>query len=127
MRWAGHTPPVIGLRDGRACAIPLRAVSPAAKAWRAVSVILNGEPRGLANRANAKTKGLAAPSLKGTGRVETRGNQLTTQLEDRRISARAKTLGFAAVRANEHGADRSLRKLLLAIIRKDVPPKPVCF
>jgi hypothetical protein len=93
--------------------------------WRTAR-ILNGELRALANRANAKTKGLAAPSLKGTGRVETRRNQLTTQLEDRRICARAKALGITAARADKLGANRKLRKSLVACsFRDDPPPKLV--
>jgi hypothetical protein len=115
MRWARHAPPVIGLRDGRARATPFRAVSSAPKVWRTARIILNGEPRALTNRANAQTECLAAPSLKGTGRVETRRNQLTTQLEDRRISARAKALGFATVGANERGGNGRLRKVPVAI------------
>ena len=73
-------------------------------------IILNGEPRALANRANAKTKGLAAPCFKRTGRIVTGRNQYTTKIEDRHISARAKALGFATVRANERGADGRLRR-----------------
>jgi hypothetical protein len=43
-------------------------------------IIGDGEPRTLTNRANAKTKCLAAPNLKLTRWVETSRNQITTQL-----------------------------------------------
>jgi hypothetical protein len=91
-----------------------------------VPIILDGEPRALTNRANTQTKCVAAPSLKARGRVKASRNQFTTQVEHRRISVRAETFGFAAVRANERGANRRLRKCLLAInFRNDVVPNPV--
>lgn len=128
MRWGGHTPPVTGLRDWRARAIPFRAVPPAPEVRRTARIILNGEPRALANRANAKTKGLAAPCFKRTGRIVIGRNQYTTKIEDRHISARAKALGFATVRANERGADGRLRGSLLACsFRDDLPLKLVTY
>jgi hypothetical protein len=80
-----------------------------------VSIIGDSEPRALTNRANAQTERLAAPSLKGTDRVEASRNQLAAQIQNRCISARAKALSSALVRANERGANRRLRKSLLAI------------
>jgi hypothetical protein len=81
-----------------------------------VPIILNSELRGLTNRANAETKCFAAPSLKRKGGIKTSREQLATQIEYGSMTARAYALGRAAVRADEHGADRSLQKFLLAII-----------
>jgi hypothetical protein len=87
----------------------------ASKAWRSMAVIRDGQPRALTNRADAQTECLAAPSLKGRGRIKAGCNQLTTQLEHRCMSVRADALGIAAVRANERGANGCLRKVLVAI------------
>jgi hypothetical protein len=93
-----------------------------------VPIIGDSESRALTNRANAQTEYLAAPSLKRTGRAETGRNQLAAQIQNRCISARAKALSSALVRANERGADRRLRKSLLAInFGNDALPKLVNF
>jgi hypothetical protein len=115
MRWGRHTPPAVRLRDRRACAIPSRSVPLATKTGGAVPIIGDSEPRALTNRANAQTEYLAAPSLKRRGRIKTSRNQLATQGEHGSITACDDALSLAAVRANERGTDRSLRKLLLAI------------
>jgi hypothetical protein len=56
----------------------LRALVPASKAWYSVPVILDGEPRALTNRANAKTQFFAAPSLERRGAVQAGRDQLAT-------------------------------------------------
>ena len=91
-------------------------------------IIGDGESRALTNRANAQTECLAAPSLKRAGRAETSRNQLAAQIQNRCMSARAKALSSALVRANELGANRRLRKSFLAIIFcYDLPPKLVTY
>jgi hypothetical protein len=98
------------------------------KPWSAVPIIGDSESRAVTNRANAQTECLAAPSLKRTGRAETNRNQLAAQLENRCISARAKTLGIAAARADKLGANRNLRESLVACsFRDDLPPKLVTY
>ena len=62
----------------------------------------------------------------GEVRIKASRDQLATQVEHGSISARANAFGRAAVRADEHGADRSLRELLLAIIFR-TPPKLVSY
>ena len=91
-------------------------------------IILDAEQRSLSNRANAKTKCFAAPSLKRTGGIKTYREQFTTQVEYRCMTAHAYACGRAAVRADEHDANWRLRKCLLAIIfQNDVQTKPVNF
>ena len=127
-RGLGSLPPVGNLRDGRACGTPLRAFLQPPKARCAVPIIRDGELPGLTNRANTKTEGLAAPGLKRTGGVKARSNQLAAHFEDRRISADAKAIGFATARADKLGANRNLRKSLVACnFRDDLPPKLVTY
>jgi hypothetical protein len=63
-------PPVGDWRDRRPCDIPWRAILAASKPWSAVPIIGDSEPRAFTNRANAQAECLAAPSLKGTGRIK---------------------------------------------------------
>ena len=93
------------LRNRRACGIPFLALLPAPKAWCAVPIICDGELRTFTNRTNAKTKCFAAPGLKRRGRVNASRNQLATQVEHGGITAGGDAVGFAAVRANELGAN----------------------
>jgi hypothetical protein len=91
-----------------------------------MAVVRDREPRALTNRAHTQTECLAAPSLKRTDRVEASRNQLAAQIQNRCISARAKALGSAAARADKLGANRKLRKSVVACsFRNDPPPKLV--
>ena len=63
-------------------------------------IILDSELHGLTNRANAKTKCFAAPSLKRKGRIKTSREQLATQIEYGSMTAHAYALGRTAVRAD---------------------------
>ena len=78
-------------------------------------IVRDGEPRAPTNRANTNAKCFATPSLKRRGGVKASCKWLTTKVEHGGISAGANALGFAAVRADEGGADRNLRKLSLAV------------
>ena len=116
LHWGSHCPPVCFCATGepatypcgRSCrrrrrGVPCRS---SATVSRAPSPI----------ERTRKTKCFAPPSLKRRGRIKTSRNQLATQVEHGSISVRDDALGFAAVRADELGANRRLRELLLAII-----------
>ena len=90
-----------------------QAVPPALEVWCAVPIILDDEPRALTNRADAKTKCSPAPSFKRRVRIETRRGQLATQVEHGSMTVRANAFGFAAVRAEERGADRKLARIVV--------------
>ena len=115
MRWGGHTPPVIGLRDGRACAIRFRAVPPATEVWRTPPVIRHCEPRAFADGPNGERENPTTISMERSLGIVPGLDQCATKVEHRGISIHDNALGFAAVRAKERGANRRLRKLLVAI------------
>ena len=112
---AATSPPICVLRDRRACDIPLRAVLAASKAWCAMPIIGDGQLRAFAEGTNGQRQYSTAVSIERPLGIVPSLDQRATEVEHGSMTARANAFRIAAGRAGEHGADRSLRKFLLAI------------
>ena len=95
--------------------MPWRAFPPATKVWRPVAVVLNCEPRAFPDGLNDERENLTTISMQRSLKVVPGLDQCATKVKRRGISKRDNALGLAPVRAKERGANRRLRKLLVAI------------
>jgi hypothetical protein len=88
----------------------------------------NSEPCGLADRANAKAKSIAAPCFNRRCRVQSGRDQLAAQVKHGRGTARSDTEGRAMIRADQLGAGRqrlrSFRCEAASIRNRCLTPRP---
>jgi hypothetical protein len=101
-----HLPSIRGA--GRAVLTNQRGcpTAPGAKARGAAAVVLDGQPRGLANRAHPQRQGSGSIGFNGCVRIEACSEQFAAKGEDGSMTVRGDSGDRTGVAAYQFGADK---------------------